>query len=104
MNGITAWFFSGIEGTDVKSWRPQGRLTDDQGALGSIDAGGNLAVGRRGVTWALLGSSGMLSPVYCACTTKSGQTRPNESVAIISLLFFCISNFFREQKRYLTIT
>lgn len=44
------------------------------------------------------------SSVCRACPTKSGQTQPNEYVAIISLLFFCISNLFRAHERYLTIT
>lgn len=52
-------------------------------------------------------SSGVLerySSVCCVCATKSGQIRPNEYVAIILLLFFCISNLFREHESYLTIT
>lgn len=67
---------------------------------------GHPPAGKGAVTQALGGwaRTWPCSPLRLCLHSKSGRTRPNENVAIISPLFLCISNLFREQERYLTIT
>lgn len=94
-------FFSGRRATGDQSWVPMaGRRTSGSAkdhASGGSSAGRGGRPGPPGQFW-------NVRPVRWARTTKSGRTPPSEYVAITSLLFFCISNLFREQERYLTIT
>lgn len=94
-------FFSGRRATGDQSWVPMaGRRMSGSAkdhASGGSSAGRGGRPGPPGQFW-------NARPVRWARTTKSGRTPPREYVAITSLLFFCISNLFREQERYLTIT
>lgn len=100
--GTAAWLF-GVEKRGGESQSPRQEDVRSPGAKGHR-VRGSLSVGKRVWPAPSLSGSGMLQLRVPGLTTKSLQTRPNEYAAIISLLFFCISNLFREQARYLTIT